>query len=200
MHNLQTEAAGWETVHQRSKDRGFDRSVRVLLRDMVKHPNDPGWENGRYRSCHDELRNNVSPGEVIIDTVYPKGATQAPPMIRSAFIVGEVDDGEILFNRFAFLTGEIDKAVSCSQPRNFASLNQMEVGSYLRQMEASGAYQVYLIGDRPKSIPEDAWNYMCEQAKPKSDFSSCRSEKSGCTNSEQNSTTTCPPDQDDTDC
>jgi hypothetical protein len=178
MFSKETVDRGWESNHQRLKKGQLDDDDRWRLRDWDAHPNDPGWEDGTYSSCHADFRSKVRAGEIVFDTVYSRCAVGETPIIRSAFVVNDVSDGELSFDEFVFLDGDPSDGVRSRIPRGHRSLDRAQVESYLQQIKAREAYTRYSIGSRPKSIPGELWEKMLEKAGTVSTCSSCTSRRS----------------------
>lgn len=164
---------GWESVHQRLKKSQSGSAERWRLRDWDRHPNDPGWENGTYTSCHAKLRTDAKSGEVIFDTVYTGRPAGASPIIRSAFVVEDGLNRKLSFSGFWFLDGNGSDGVSAKMSRGEKRLDEGQVENYMAQIEASSAYSYYSTGSKPESIPQELWDEMVSKAGGGSDCSPC---------------------------
>ena len=178
MFEKETINRGWESNHQRLKKDQLNNENRWRLRDWDAHPNDPGWEDGTYSSCHAEFRSKVRDGEIVFDTVYPGRAVGSSPIIRSAFIIADASDSVLSFDEFVFLDGDPNDGVRAEIPRGHRSLDRAQVEEYLQQIKARDAYTRYSIGNKPESIPEKLWKRMLEKAGTKPTCSSCTSQES----------------------
>jgi len=173
MFDKATTDRGWESNHQRLKKGQLDDDDRWRLRDWDNHPNDPGWEDGTYSSCHAEFRSKVHDGDIVFDTVYSGRSVGSNPIIRSAFVVEDASDGELSFDEFVFLDGDPSEGVQARIPRGHRSLDRAQVEEYLQQIEARDAYTQYSVGSRPESISGELWERMLEKAGTGSTCSSC---------------------------
>lgn len=182
MSSKQKVARGWESVHQRLKKDQLGDDDRWRLRDWDMHPNDPGWENGKYSTCHREFRTKVRSGEVIFDTVYPGRPAGDDPIIRSAFIVEDTSDDVLSFSEFVFLDGDPNDGVRASMSRGHKRLDRAQVEEYMQQIETREAYTRYSCGSKPESIPQKLWKKMLEKAGTDSNCPTCE-------NSDSNSST-----------
>lgn len=176
MFNKETIDCGWESNHQRLKKEQLDDDDRWRLRDWDAHPNDPGWEEGTFSSCHAGFRSKVGDGEIVFDTVYSGRAVGSTPIIRSAFVVEDASDGVLSFDEFVFLDGDPDDGVRARIPRGYSSLDRSQVEEYLQQIKARDAYTRYSIGSKPESIPEELWETMLKKAGTASTCPSCPSQ------------------------
>jgi hypothetical protein len=164
---------GWESNHQRLKKSQLSDDDRWRLRDWDSHPNDPGWEEGTYSSCHAEFRAKVRDGDIVFDTVYPGHPARTDPIIRSAFIIKGASDNVLSFDEFVFLDGNARNGVQARIPRGHKSLTREEIEGYLTQIEARDAYNRYSTGTRPESIPGDLWERMLKSVGTDSTCPSC---------------------------
>jgi len=180
MNGLHEADHGWESVHQRLKKHQLRDAERWRLRDWDNHPNDPGWEDGTYSTCHGKLRTKVQSGDVVFDTVYPESPVGATPIIRSAFVVGDASNGVLSFSEFMFFDGEPAAGVQARMSRGHKSLGRGQVEDYMEQIEAHDAYACYPAGSKPKSIPQELWDKMLSKAGERSNCSPCGSCDSRC--------------------
>lgn len=167
MVNAKKGTTGWEVNHQRSKDDDIDSKNKWRLRDWNDHPNDPGWEEGTYSECHDDLRSDVQEGDIIFDTVYYDDPSRTSPIIRSVFVVKDVSDDILYFDDFIFLDGNINDGIQASC-RNYKELTNQKLEYYLNEIEARTNYNQYSVGDKPESIPTELWQKMLEETNGKS--------------------------------
>lgn len=168
---------GWESNHQRLKEYQLGDNDRWRLRDWDNHPNDPGWENGTYSTCHAKFRTKVQSGDIVFDTVCPGNPTKTDPIIRSVFIVKDTSNGVLSFDEYMFLDGGPEDGVQAHMPRGHRPLDKAQVQDYLQQIEARDAYSRYSTGSKPESIPKELWKKMLERAGTNSICSSCISRK-----------------------
>lgn len=173
MFDKQCISRGWESNHQRLKKHQLGDDDRWRLRDWDDHPNDPGWEDGTYSTCHVEFRAKVQSGDIVFDTVYPKNPVRTNPIIRSAFVVKDASDGVLSFDEFIFLDGKSSDGVRARMARGHNSLDRVQVQDYLQQIKARDTYTRYSIGSKPESISEELWKQMLEKAGTNSTCPSC---------------------------
>ena len=163
---------GWESVHQRPHKGELAQEDRWRYRRWSKHPNDPGWETGTYRSCHDALRKKVQPGDIVLDTVYPQGIIGNKPIVRSAFVVDDISNDVLHFDSFVFLDGNRDEGIRGKDTKGSSSLEQKEIREYISKLEASEAYNQYSSSDQPSSMSNALWERMLKEAGTHSSCSS----------------------------
>lgn len=164
---------GWAVVHQRGKDDQYCAPDAWRLRDLANHPNDPGWEEGVYDSCKEDVRLKAAEGDIVFDIVCIGDAINGTRVIRSVFVVTRAENRELSFDSFTFLDGEPRDAVEVNFPRNHKAIDSEEVEDYMTQIEATGAYTEYDIGTEPKSVSTEDWEMMVDSADRCDSKSSC---------------------------
>jgi len=130
------------------------------LRDMVEHPRDPNWETGQYTTCHKLFRLNkkLQSNTVVFDLVFVKG--RKFPVIRSVFVIKDINIGIIKFGSFLFSDGEpLELKRNLTSTSYGPKLSKEESVELLRRMK-NNSYNEYKIGEKPKSISAWDWERM----------------------------------------
>ncbi len=138
-----------------------------LVKNFLKHPSDPGWEDGTYCLCHLAFRNRADTGSLVADTVNVQGDHR----VRSAFYVREkracrVWRGtDLLFDEYYFAKGEpfsITARFTRATANNGQALNGDELLAALTNEARYGSYE---IGAKPDLLSQESWDEMSRKAR-----------------------------------
>jgi len=136
------------------------------LRNIEKHPLDPGWEVGQYCICLESVRVNLELGARIFDVVMKEGNG----VIRSAFVIarakGKGNSRVLYFDDFYFADVEPIKL-----PGPYIQYRQMKMSTWIKNNgprqfwnEVTKKYKNYKKGQKPVSIDEASWDSMVAKA------------------------------------
>ena len=132
------------------------------LRNIEKHPCDPGWEDGSYSICHCAIRSNIKVRTKIFDVV----AKQGKGVIRSAFEVSKttgIGGSQVLhFDQYYFADEN-----PIELPGYFIQYRCMKLGTWTEKFKRPSPwsrivreYTLYEKGQKPNLISERTWNHM----------------------------------------
>lgn len=142
------------------------------VKNWIKHPFDPGWDDGLYCKCHIAFRNakRRQKGEIVVDCVNDGNLSKGYP-VRSYFEISQVANngsdtgGRLTFLEYCFADGEPYRFRRKIGPRG-TRLTQKEL------VELKGhPYQTYKVSpsNGPASISTYNWNKMLNHKKRRQD-------------------------------
>lgn len=138
------------------------------LRNVEKHPCDPGWEVGSYSVCHPKMRPKIDVGTKVFDVVVRNGKG----IIRSAFVVSKTRDisriRDMRYPRILYFEDYYfadDDPIEL--PGDFIQYRCIKMETWIKKYkqnspwnEITREYAKYKKGQKPKSIDSKSWNNM----------------------------------------
>jgi len=139
------------------------------LRCLIEHPYDPGWEQGTYEKCHEDIRPKHKAGDTIIDVVV----RDQKPVIRSMFTIKDtaIVNGEYVwyFDEYYFADKEPYPLTG-----SYIKYRMMFLDTYLNKYSSENPveyvkkhYIRYKKGEKPASIKSKDWDMILERRKEK---------------------------------
>jgi hypothetical protein len=148
---------------KRERD-ALDPSQIWRVKNWIKHPLDPGWDDGLYCKCHTDFRNarTREKGEIVVDCVNDGSLAMGHP-VRSYFEVFDVkrtgsnDGNQLVFVEYHFADGEPYRFRRKIGPHG-TRLTQEE----LDELRIHPSYRAYRASPSsgPTSISDDNWRKM----------------------------------------
>jgi hypothetical protein len=143
----------------------YSDPINWRLRNLEKHPIDPGWEVGTYSVCHPHIRALTIPKTKILDVVVKEGK----PVIRSAFVVNRIRGKGIKrvlhFDYFYFADADPIELPSLYIQYRCMTMEKCISKYNLKTLwsDILKEYTRYIKGQRPRSIDSKSWNSMVEK-------------------------------------
>lgn len=151
--------------HQHEKRNTWNTEI-WRMRNLLEHPIDPNWESGRYIKCHIDMRMNqkLVPNTIIFDLVGLAGKGNMR-FIRSAFLINKKDNGILYFDSFYFADGNPLPSPKNVIHHNYGVKMTKKQSIKLLERMKKNQYNLYKVGQRPKSIHLEDWKTMKSVAK-----------------------------------